>query len=450
MQHPEPGRRRPDDRHLSGYRHGDDLPEVLDEAAAGVQTPRHEPHLLTDLDLLAGGHLPVEAAAVVERHDRHLQRVRARIDVVARARQHAPARGRARGAHLRSPAGRRVQHPAVANNVPRGGGPGRARATPEGPRRTDQSRPAPAAAGSKATSRPPATCGLDRRGELRGVFARARRSRRRQGRRRRRPASRARAGSAAAGSRGCAAPSTPVRATAVSPGPPSARSTRAGRARRRPGRPARRPTAPAMLRRPPPARESAPAAASATSRAIRDGPSSSVNDGSASRARLLAGQPPAVAQLLAVARARRQCRQRRRARRPEAPPPRPRHRVRRRTGRTWARAHEHGAAVGRDERVGEPQRREPVARRRGQLGAEQVAHRGRRSPRSAGPMPPSSYGGETEANSNAAGAGSAFARQRQHRLGRERHRILVVRERRSAAPRVVGTRSAGQRHRTRE
>ena len=92
----------------SGYRHGDTFQKYWTRPSAGVQAPRHEPHILTDLDLLAGRHLPVEATAVVERDHRHLQRVRSRIDVVTRAREHASA-ARQRPALTFDAGGRRVR-----------------------------------------------------------------------------------------------------------------------------------------------------------------------------------------------------------------------------------------------------------------------------------------------------------------------------------------------------
>jgi hypothetical protein len=88
----------------------------LDETATGVQTPWHEPHLPADLDLLAGGHLAVEPAAVGERDHRHLKRVGSWVNVIARAREHAPAAGE-RPALAFDAGGRRVQNPAVANHA---------------------------------------------------------------------------------------------------------------------------------------------------------------------------------------------------------------------------------------------------------------------------------------------------------------------------------------------
>ena len=118
-------------------------------AAPRVQTPWHEPRVLADLDLLAGGDLAVEAAAVGEREGDHLQCVASGINVIAGAREHA-----ARGARP-PPAGPRLRcrraagtEPGRREPRPRGVGPGRARARPGGSTRKDRTRPARAAGGS--------------------------------------------------------------------------------------------------------------------------------------------------------------------------------------------------------------------------------------------------------------------------------------------------------------
>ena len=241
-------------------------------------------------------------------------------------------------------------------------------------------------------------------------------------------------------SSGCAAPRTPVRPAAVSPGPPSARSTRP------PDREEGPVTSTSTDRagEPPPTGAGSgirSRAASATSRAIRAAPSSSVNEASASRADFSPASAPAVAQLLAVARAWRQRRQ------PAAIADQDRHGPV--AGLTFgvgpadvSGAHEHGAAIGRNQRIRQPQRGQAVARRRRQLGAEQsVAEAG--DLRDQLGRPAFVVRRRDRREQQRGRRRQPFAAQAEHGLGRERHRVVVVVSGGATPPARVGVRSAG-------
>ena len=188
-------------------------------------------------------------------------------------------------------------------------------------------------------------------------------------------------------------------------------------------------------------------AASATIRAIR-GRAELLGERRVGLARgLLAGEPPAVAQLLAVARAWSQRRQ------PAAIADEDRHGPV--AGLTFGvgpadvgGAYEHGTAVGRNQPIRQPQRGQAVTRRRRQLGAEQILAEAGDLRDQLG-RPAFVVGRRDRREQQRGRRGEPFAAQAEHGLGRERDRIVVVVS--GATPPGAGRCPIGrERHRARQ